>query len=88
MSKLVLFPPTKQAAAETYRAAADALYAATFEPGGTFSYIRPDISGNWAVPYYGPGWTFDGTAFAEPESMVPLRMDGVVHDFAVWVEDA
>lgn len=87
MSKVVIFPESKHTEAEAYLAACDAYFAAHSEPGGTFGYIRPDYMGQHVVPYLGPGWTYDGSPFAEPAEMIPLRADGVVHDFAIWAPE-
>jgi len=84
-NKVVIFPEAHEAAALAYQAAVNAHYAATFEAGGMFAYIRNDAYGQWVVPYYGAPWTFDGvTAFDEPAECLALRPDGVLHDFAVW----
>lgn len=83
-NKVVIFPETKLIEAEAYKAACDAHYSATFEQGGQFAYIRPDYMGQHVVPFYGPPWMFDGTPFAEPAECTALRVDGVIHDFAIW----
>ena len=87
-NKVVIFPEAKQADAQTYKDACDAHFAATFEPGGTFAYIRNDTYGQWVVPYYGHPWNMDGvTPFNPPAEIEALRVDGVLHDFAVWPEE-
>lgn len=87
-NKVVIFPETRQAEAQTYTDACDAHYAATFEIGGIFAYIRNDAFGQWVVPYYGPPWNFDGVnEFAPPAEIEALRVDGVLHDSAVWPEE-
>lgn len=87
-NKVIIFPSTKKIQADAYKAACDAHYAATFEPGGIFAYVRPDAFGQWVVPYYGPPWNFDGiNLFTPPANIEALRVDGVLHDFAVWPEE-
>ncbi len=87
-NRVVIFPVGKAAAAETYRAGVNAHYASAFEPGGQFAYLREDAEGQWVVPYYGPPWRFDGSQmFEEPDECVALRVEGVLHDHAVWAEE-
>jgi len=84
-NKVVIFPESKEAEAQAYRNGVNAHYAATFEPGGQFAYIRNDAYGQWVVPFYGPPWEHvTGTPFAEPAECLALRSDGVLHDSAVW----
>ena len=83
-NKVVIFPETKLAEAQAYLAACDAHFSANFEPGGILGYIRPDYIGQHVTPFYGPGWTFDGSPFEEPAECAALRVDGVIHDFAIW----
>lgn len=84
-NRVVIFPATKLAEALAYKAACDAHYAATYEVGGVFAYVRPDYEGQHVVPLYGPPWNFDGiTPFVEPPECAALRVDGVIHDFAIW----
>ncbi|HEV7352581.1 MAG TPA: hypothetical protein VGN74_05570 [Brevundimonas sp.] len=78
MSKIVLFPSTRQAEATAYKDAANAHYQANIEPGTDYAYIRNDAFGQWAVPYYGE--VVNGLPFEEPASMVPLRAEGVLVD--------
>ncbi|MDH6265556.1 hypothetical protein M2360_000946 [Rhizobium sp. SG_E_25_P2] len=87
-NKVVIFPESKEAEARAYVAACDAHFAATFEPGGIFGYVRNDAFGQWVAPLYGPPWEFiTGEPFAEPAECAALRVDGVLHDYAVWPED-
>lgn len=87
-NKLVIFPSGKQTEAQAYKDACDTHYAATFESGGMFAYIRNDAFGQWVVPYYGPPWEFiTGQPFNPPPEIEALRTDGVLHDFAVWPEE-
>ena len=86
-NKVVIFPVTKLAEAEAYAAECNAHYAANFEPGGQFAYIRPDYMGQHVVPLYGPPWTFDGTPFDEPAECAALRVDGVIHNEAIWPDE-
>ncbi len=80
-----IFPVGKQAEALAYKAACDAHYAANFEENGIFGYCRPDSTGDWVVPYYGPPWSFDGvTPFPEPASCLALRVDAVVVETPEW----
>lgn len=84
-NRVVIFPVEKQAAAENYKTVVNAHFAATFEPGGAFAYIRNDAEGQWVVPYYGPPWEFNiGEGFTEPAECIAARADGVIHDFAIW----
>ena len=87
-NKVVIFPETKQAEAQAYADGCDVHFAATFEPGGQFAYVRPDTFGQWVVPFYGLPWEFNtGEPFAEPVECAALRVDGVLHDFAIWPAD-
>jgi hypothetical protein len=90
-NKLVIFPEAKEAEAEAYKDAVNVHYATNYgtqDPGGIFAYIRTDAFGQWVVPFYGPPWEFiSGNGFQEPTELAPLRVDGVLHDFAVWPED-
>lgn len=84
-NRVVIFPTEKLASAEEYAAVVDAHYAATFEPGGKFCYVRPDAEGQHVVPYYGSPWEFiTGQGFTEPTECAAARVDGVIHDFAIW----
>lgn len=84
-NRVVIFPTEKLASAEAYVAACDAHYAANFEPGGVFGYVRPDAEGQHVAPYYGPPWEFiTGQGFTEPAECAAARVDGVIHDFAIW----
>lgn len=87
-NRVVIFPDTKQDEATNYKAVCDAHYAATYEPGGIFAYIRPDNEGQWVVPFYGPPWEFiTGDGFVEPAECAAARTDGVIHDFAIWPDE-
>lgn len=87
-NKVVIFPETKEAEAEAYVAACDAHYAATFEPGQGFGYVRLDVFGQHVTPYYGPPWYFiEGVPFEEPAECLAARADGVLHDTAVWPDE-
>lgn len=87
-NKVVIFPAGKQTEAQAYVTACDTHFAATFEPGGKFGYIRQDAFGQWVAPYYGPPWEFTaGAPFDPPTEVEALRADGVLHDFAVWPPD-
>ncbi len=44
-NKVVIFPEGKQGEADAYKAGCDAHYAASFEPGGQFAYVRNDVFG-------------------------------------------
>lgn len=84
-NRVVIFPTVKLAQAQNYAEGCNAHYAAEFEPGGAFAYLRQDNEGQHVVPYYGPPWSFYGTTeFMEPTELVALRADGVIHDFAIW----
>lgn len=66
----------------------DAHYAANFETGGVFGYVRTDAFSQWVAPFYGPPWEFiTGQTFEEPAECAALRVDGVLHEFAVWPEE-
>jgi hypothetical protein len=87
-NKLIIFPETKQAEAEAYKDAINVHYAATYEPGDIWAYIRNDAFGQWVVPFYGPPWYFmTPNDFTEPPELEAFRVDGVIYDFAVWPED-
>lgn len=87
-NKLVIFPESKQAEAEAYKNAVNVHYAATFEPGGLWAYIRLDAFGQHVVPLYAEPWFFaDPGDFTEPPELAALRVDGVTHDFAVYPEE-
>lgn len=87
-NKVVIFPEGKQGEADAYKAGCNAHYAASFEPGGQFAYVRNGVFGQWVVPFYGPPWEFmAGEGFEEPAECAALRVDGVLHDFAVWPDD-
>jgi hypothetical protein len=87
-NKVVIFPEAKQAEATAYVAACDAHYAANFEQGGRFGYVRPDAFGKWVTPFYGPPWEFiEGQGFVEPANCAALRADGEIHDTAIWLQD-
>lgn len=88
-NRVVIFPETKLASAQAYAAVVDAHYAANYEAGGAFCYVRPDAEGQHVVPYYGPPWEFiTGQDFTEPAECIAARVDGVIHDMAVWpIED-
>lgn len=87
-NKVVIFPESKQAEALAYKAVCDAHYATTFEANGIFAYVRPDNMGQHVVPYYGPPWEFiTGQPFAEPAECLAARVDGVIHDFAIWPDE-
>lgn len=80
-NKLIIFPEAKQAEAEAYKDAINVHYAATYEPGGAFAYIRNDAFGQWVVPFYGAPWEFTtGDGFQEPAGLEAYRVDGVLHD--------
>lgn len=84
-NKVVIFPETKLAEAQNYKAVCDAHYAANYEVNGIFAYVRPDIEGQHVTPFYGPPWEFQtGTPFVEPAACAAARIDGVIHDFAIW----
>lgn len=84
-NRVVIFPTEKLTEAQAYAATVDAHYAATFEPGGAFCYVRPDAEGQHVVPYYGSPWEFiTGHGFIEPAECIAARADGVIHDFAIW----
>lgn len=91
MSKVILFPPTKQDAAEAYRAKSDEVFAALYpEPGlGTFNYDAPriDAHGNWVVAYLGPDFKLNGVDVPEPDEMIPYRVDGAVTSTVDWPQD-
>ena len=87
-NKVIIFPETKQAEAEAYVSACDVHYAANYETGGIFGYVRNDAYGQWVTPFYGPPWEFiAGDGFQEPVELIPLRVDGVLHDYAIWPEE-
>jgi len=86
-NKVVIFPVTKLAEAEAYAAACNLHYASNFEAGGVFAYIRPDNLGQHVVPLYGPPWMHDQTPFVEPPECAALRVDGVIHNEAIWPDD-
>lgn len=84
----VIFPPSKEASAQAYHDAANAYWSENIEPGGAACWKRPDAFGNWVVQYLGPPWEWPvGTVFQEPEELVPLRVDGVLHTTWVWPEE-
>lgn len=82
---MVIFPSDKKASADAYLAAADAHWAANYEPGGKFSEVRPDYLGRWAVGYYGPPFFFLTPGdVPEPEGFEALRADGEIHETVTW----
>lgn len=87
-NKLIIFPETKHSEATAYKAACDAHYALNFELDGQFAYVRNDAFDQWVVPFYGPPWEFiTGQLFEEPAECAVLRVDGVLHETAVWPEE-
>jgi hypothetical protein len=87
-NRVVIFPSTKLSSAQGYAAAVDQHYAATYEPGGKFCYVRPDVEGQHVVPYYGSPWEFIiGQGFTEPNTCIAARVDGVIHNSAIWPDE-
>lgn len=85
------WPGNSLAAAEAYKAEADARYeeflsnAGFPEPGAIWALIREDKNGNWTVPLFGPPWSHDGiNPVAEPGSCAALRADAVVVETPEW----
>lgn len=85
MSRVIIFPASKEAAAQAYADGCNAHYAANIEPGGMYTYLRNDAFGQWVTVYYGD--LVNGLPFEEPAECLALRSDGVLHDFAIWPED-
>jgi len=84
-NKVIIFPVGQEAAANAYKAICDQHYAATYEPGGIWSYVQFDVFNQPVCPFYGPPWEFEtGTPFTEPAECAALRATGILHDFAVW----
>lgn len=82
MSKVVIWPVGKEVEAQAYHDAANTHYAANYEEGGQFTYIRNDAFGQWVCGYYGE--ILNGVPFEEPQGFAELRADGVVHTSVVW----
>lgn len=84
-NRVVLFNSAAEATA--YRDACNADYAARFEPGGTFAYLRQDAQSHWVTPYYGPPWEFiGGEPFNAPPEIEALCVGEIV-DTVTWPED-
>lgn len=81
---VVIFPVAKEAEARAYAAWTDVQYAAAYEPGGIWAYVRNDAFGQWVVPYLGPPWAYDVDPIEEPAGGPEMRADGELHDSAVW----
>lgn len=90
-NRVVIFPASKEAQARAYAAWTDEHNPWTMPTPanntGSWAYVRPDINGDWVVPYLGPPWQFNYVAYEEPEGGPAMRTDGVIHDFAVWPEE-
>lgn len=87
MSKVVIFPESKLTEATAYADGCNAHYAANIEPpDGVFTYApRPDVFGQHVTAYYGE--IVNGMPFTEPGACLALRIDGVLHDSAVWPDE-
>lgn len=57
---------------------ANAHYAATYEPGGQFTFPVLDAHDQWNCHYYGPPFEFDHTVVQEPPEVAALRPNGTV----------
>lgn len=87
------WPANDQAGANNYKAVCDAEYEAFLEdnnapePGAIWALVREDKNGNWAVPLFGPPWSWDGVnAISEPAACLAARADAVVVDSPEWPE--
>lgn len=82
MSKCVIWPVSKAAAAQAYHDATNALYEANHpeDVGGTFTYIRPDAFGQMVCA----DWS---DFYEEPESIAALRIDAVISATVKWPEE-
>ena len=82
-NKVVIFPVERETEARAYADWTD--LNSPFEPGpGAWAYVRNDVFSQWVVPYLGPPFTWDGVEFPEPAGGEVMRVDGVLHDTAVW----
>lgn len=86
-NRVVIFPADQLAAAEAYKAWADAEYVAKSGDNSQFAYIRPDAFGQHVVPYLGEPFAWDGVPWIETAQGVTKRAAGVLHDTAVWPEE-
>lgn len=68
------------AEAEAYAAAANAHYAATYEPEGLFTQVVEDKDGHPNCHYYGPPYTFDNVTVEEPPEVAAERPNGTVSE--------
>ncbi|MBX3504373.1 MAG: hypothetical protein KF895_02755 [Parvibaculum sp.] len=89
---ILIWPVEKLAAAQTYASQGNAHWAANYEPGGALIAIHKDKYGQWVTMYYGPPFTADlgdgHVVIPEPEEMIPLRADGVLHNaWEPWEDD-
>lgn len=88
---MLIWPLGELAAAQAYAAAANAHWAANYEPGGMLMQVLKDKYEQPVTMYYGPPFTADlgqgHVVIPEPEEMVPLRDAAVLHDrWDPWVD--
>ena len=91
-NKVIIFPETKEAEARAYAAWTDDnnpwSQPAPADNAGSWAYVRNDAFGQWVVPYLGLPFEYPvGTPYPEPAGGEAMRIDGVLHDFAVWPEE-
>ena len=79
-NKFVIFPASKLAEAQAYKAWGDAQFRAlSGEPDGVLGLLNTDAYGQHVTVYFGPPLVWI-TEVAEPEDGPAMRADGVLHD--------
>lgn len=79
-NRFVIFPADKLAAAEAYKAWADAQWQTlSGEPEGVLGLLETDVFGQHVTTYFGPPFVYVDEV-PEPVDGPAMRADGVLHD--------